>query len=118
MLSYVLLVQDVKHSLISVSSLCDDDHTVEYTNQKCVAKKKNCLVDVGAQAGGMYSVNLYRAHDKSLLTTDVSGDMLHDRLSRLAHADRSSSTKMAQLVSVRGLYMTGAGSTKKMFIFR
>lgn len=59
---------EVDHSLILVSSFCDEDHTVEFTNNMCVVGKKDCVNGVGGRAGGMYFVKLKRASDKSFGT--------------------------------------------------
>lgn len=103
---------DDEHSLVSVSSLCDDDRTVELKSKKCVMKEKSCVAGVGERAGGMYSVNLQQACDKALGTPDVTGDLLSVCHARLAHADRNAVNKMTQSGFVYGLQTVEARSTK------
>lgn len=76
MLNRVLHVPDAEHSLNSVSSLCDDDATVDFTNRKCVVRKDRCMVGVGERAGKTHSVNLHQSIDKQIATSDITGDML------------------------------------------
>jgi hypothetical protein len=35
----VLLVEDMKHNLLSVSQMCDRDHKVTFDSQKCKIRK-------------------------------------------------------------------------------
>jgi hypothetical protein len=36
----VLLVEDMKHNLLSVSQMCDQDHKVNFDSQKCEIRKE------------------------------------------------------------------------------
>jgi hypothetical protein len=36
----VLLVEDMKHNLLSVSQLCDQDHKVTFDSKKCEIRKE------------------------------------------------------------------------------
>lgn len=88
MLNRVLHVADVEHDLVSVPTLCRDDHMVEFRNSKWVAKKKKkCVAGLGERVGGMHSVRVKRTSDKTFLTLDVIGDTFSDWRSRMAHRD-------------------------------
>lgn len=51
-----LHVPNVEHSLISVSGLCDDCHTVGLSEKNCVVKKNKNVIAIGERTGGMYLV--------------------------------------------------------------
>lgn len=68
MLRRMLHLPDIEHGLVSVSSLLEDCHMVEFTTSKCAVKKRNCVVDVARRTGGMLSVNLQRARNKEMAT--------------------------------------------------
>lgn len=56
-LSQLLYVPELEHTLVSVSSLCDDENNVEFTNRKCLVEK-NCDFSDGKRLGRMYSNKL------------------------------------------------------------
>lgn len=47
MLNCVLHVSNVKHSLISVSRLCDDGHTMKFSEKYLVVKKRASVIASG-----------------------------------------------------------------------
>lgn len=75
-LTCMLYMPDVEHSLIFQSSLCGDEHTVDFSSSKWVVKKKNCVVCVCERASGMCSINLQRVSNEASVTLDVIGDTL------------------------------------------
>lgn len=97
--------------LISVSSLCDDSHTVEFTNQRCVVKKDKCVVGIGERTGGMCSANLQQASERTFATPNVTGDVLEVWGSRLTRKVWKAITKMEQGGAVRGLDLNAGHST-------
>lgn len=52
-LNQVLHVPEAEHSLVFVSSFCEDDHTMALTRKKCIVKKENYVIGVGERAGGI-----------------------------------------------------------------
>lgn len=51
-LKQLLRVPEVESSAVCVSSLCDDNHTVRFTNKKFLVKKNDCPAIVGGPAAG------------------------------------------------------------------
>lgn len=98
-------VPDVKHSLVSVSSVHDDDLSVEFIYRKGVVKKDYYVGVIGERADVVYIVNLQRTKDKSFPTLDVTVNMLYVCHSRLARVDRNAIARMAQSGTVCCLNM-------------
>lgn len=65
--------REIKHILVSVSKLSENNHTVEFMNDKCIVKESNWAVSVGERSGGIYFVILQRVNDKALATSHFLG---------------------------------------------
>lgn len=115
--SRVLYVLNVEHSLISVSSLYDNNHTVVFMNHKQVMKKDSCVVGIRQRAGGMYFVNLQLASERARTISDNSRATLSVWHARLAHADWNATENMAQGVASHGLDLTEARSTNGCLLY-
>lgn len=120
-LTRVLHVPEVKHSLFSMSALCDYGHTVQLKQRNCsLKKKKRCVTRIGKRSGGMYSVKLQRTSEKALEAPEDNGGMLRAWPSRLLHADCEAIRKMTQsdTACVRDMHMPLAPNICSLFIER
>lgn len=72
-LNHVVHVSNIEHSLISVSSLCDNSHAVEFGNINCVVKKEGNVIVIGGRKGRMYLVKLPRTWERAMRTPVISG---------------------------------------------
>lgn len=115
-LNRVIIMSEVEHSLVFVSSLCDNNYTVKFTNEKCVEMEDNCMIGVDERGGEMCSINLQGASDKAMEIANVAGGTLSVWNSRLAHAERNAITKMEQSGAVRSLGMTEVRSLNNLLI--
>ena len=81
----VYLVEGLKHSLLSVSQLCDDGHDVVFTNNWCLIKKKGSSEVIAR--GRRTDENLYHIQGTSKeachLTKIEENDLWHRRLGHL-----------------------------------
>lgn len=75
-LNCFLHVRNVRHSWLSVSSLCDDCHKVEFSEKKWVVQKNGNVTTVGERMSGIYPVNLLGVFEKAMKTTEVSKEIL------------------------------------------
>lgn len=106
-----------EHSLVYVSRLCDDGHTVEFKTNQCDVKRKDWAVGVCESAGGIYSVNLQRLVYKAMVTRDATGDILSVLNARIAHPDRGTINKVAKSGAVHGMEMAEGPSTNNCSTF-
>lgn len=104
-------IPGVEDSLIFGPCLCDDDLVMEFKNLKCVVRKKDCVVDFGKPAAKSCSVNIHRATDKTLLTPDITSDMLSVWHGTQTPMDRNAIKKMDEGDVVCSLEVTEARST-------
>lgn len=79
-------------------------------------KKKIYVIGVGESAGRMYYVNLQRASDKTIATSDVTRNSLSVWHARLAHANWNEINKIGQKSAVHGLEMVEAGYTNNCLL--
>ena len=82
----VLLVDGLKHNLLSVSQLCDKCFIVCFHNNKCTLTLKNDISLEGFRVDNIYKINLDRVDTKTeiCLKTTLDESWLWHR--RLCHA--------------------------------
>ncbi|PKA50238.1 hypothetical protein AXF42_Ash017832 [Apostasia shenzhenica] len=67
-LSKVLLVEDLKYNLFSVSQLCDNGYLVEFHSTKCIIKhiESDSTILVGSRDENVYTIDLPIATNNSV----------------------------------------------------
>ena len=67
----VLLVEGLKHSLLSVSQICDKGYLVSFDSQKCVIENKH-IKHIGYRINNVYMIDLNqkRNHEQCFLSKD------------------------------------------------
>lgn len=63
---------NVEHSLLTVLTLCDNGHTVDFSEKNCVVKKNMRVIGIADRTGGIYSVELWGVDEESMVTSKVS----------------------------------------------
>ena len=99
----VLLVDSLRHNLLSVSQLCDLDYQVKFESSHCLVTKNDNIAFVGIRQGNVYVVNLHDEHsfnEKCLVTLDDNAYLWHRKL---GHAPLQLISKLAKNDVVRGL---------------
>lgn len=76
-LDRVLLVRKAAHNLVSVSGLCDDDHTVLFTRTDCIVKRKNTVAGFGKHTSGINAIELQINDEEAISPPESGGDILH-----------------------------------------
>ncbi|MBN8156898.1 hypothetical protein J0J30_23125, partial [Vibrio vulnificus] len=79
----VLLVDGLKHNLLSVSQLCDLDFVVKFESTHCLLSKKDEIAFVAFRHGNTYIVNLYDEssfNEKCLMSLDENMFLWHRKL--------------------------------------
>lgn len=89
-----------------MSNLCDDSHTVDFTNRKLVFEKDNSAVEAGKLVDRVYSIDIQRVIDTTMATLDATWDVLSVWHARLAHADQNAIKEIARSDAVQGSDMT------------
>ena len=54
----VLLVEGLKHNLISISQLCDKGYSVKFSSEKCEISHNNTIIFIGYRDKNIYSICL------------------------------------------------------------
>lgn len=75
-LNFVLHAPGVKHSRVSVWSLCNDSHTTEFMDKNYVVKNSNCVLGVSERMCRMPSVNLQRVRSMAMSTVAIIRKMM------------------------------------------
>lgn len=78
-LNRLLHVPENEESPGSVSGFRSDDQTVKFTIVKYIGPTVRFVDEVGERANEMYSVELEKAGNETMTTTDVTRDMLSMR---------------------------------------
>ncbi|CAN1310032.1 Retrovirus-related Pol polyprotein from transposon TNT 1-94 [Linum perenne] len=104
--SNVLLVDSLKHNLLSISQLCDYGNRVSFESNFCFVETSdtNKLLFVGSRKENIYSVNLLNSEafkEKCFSAIERNLEFLWHR--RLGHASLSRIAKLSKLDLVRGL---------------
>ena len=99
----VLLVDGLKHNLLSVSQLCDKGFIVCFHNNKCTLTLKNDISLEGFRVDNIYKINLDRVDTKTeiCLKTTLDESWLWHR--RLCHASMHTLRKITRGRLVRGV---------------
>ena len=84
----VLLVDGLKHNLLSISQFCDKDYKVVFESNKCVVLDKNeCALFVGSRHNNIYVVDLYDSkafNEKCLVSVNDDTWLWHRRLGHVS----------------------------------
>ena len=93
----VLLVDGLKHNLLSVSQLCDKGFIVCFHNNKCTLTLKNDISLEGFRVDNIYKINLDRVDTKTeiCLKTTLDESWLWHR--RLCHASMHTLRKRSHI---------------------
>lgn len=81
-LNRVLHVLNDEHSLISISGLCDGDHTVKFCDKSCNVKKISNVTAIVNQTGGINWVGLRRTQESAMTAVEANEDV--ERLALVA----------------------------------
>jgi len=83
----VLLVEGLKHSLLSVSQLCDKDYLVSFESHNCVIENKHDrnIKHIGYKTNNVYTINLDQKqnHDQCFLIKDDDPWLWHRRIAHI-----------------------------------
>lgn len=74
-LDQFLPISKISYNQVSVSALCDNNHTFQVTKNSCVIKMKRNVVGVSRCTNGMYAVDFNKVKEQQALAaqeTDVS----------------------------------------------
>ncbi|XP_059654972.1 uncharacterized protein LOC132301761 [Cornus florida] len=99
----VLLVEGLKHNLLSVSQLCDNGKEVCFNKKKCSVvdlKSKQVLFSAYRSSGKVYTVSEETQNTQCNLTTCDKAKLWHKRLGHLHSRNLS---KLLKLKVVKGL---------------
>ena len=100
----VLLVDGLKHNLLSISQFCDKDYKVVFESNKCVVFDKNeCALFVGTRHNNIYVVDLYDSkafNEKCLVSVNDDTWLWHRRL---GHVSMHTISKLSKKNLVKGL---------------
>ena len=79
----VLLVEGLKHNLLSVSQLCDKGYLVSFDSHNCVIENKHnrSIKHIGYRTNNVYMINLNQKqnHDQCFLRKDDDPWLWHKR---------------------------------------
>ena len=99
----VLLVDGLKHNLLSVSQLCDMDYDVKFESTHCLVTKDDKIAFIALRHGNTYIVNLHddtSFNERCLVTLDENAYLWHRKL---GHAPLPLISKLSKNDLVRGL---------------
>ena len=100
----VLLVDGLKHNLLSISQFCDKNYKVVFESNKCVVfDKDECALFVGTRHNNIYVVDLYdsKAFNEKCLVSVNNDTWLWHR--RLGHVSMHTISKLSKKNLVKGL---------------
>ena len=81
----VLLVEGLKHNLLSVSQFCDNECKVMFESYKCtVIDKSGKTIVNGQRHGNVYIVDLFELKAKCLVVTNSDPTLWHRRLGHMS----------------------------------
>lgn len=112
-LNSVSHVRDGEHHLISVLGLREEDHNMEFMNNKCVVKKRNFAAKVSKRMTDMYLIDLLRASNNVFVVSNATEDILGTACSPNAHGDRIANTRMSLCDAVLRLETISVRSTNR-----
>jgi hypothetical protein len=97
---YVLLVEDMKHNLLSVSQMCDQGHKFTFNSQKCEIRKEGSgkLVATAARTSSNIYVLSKIGNEKCCLGKEDESSLWHKRMGHM-HFDNL--VKVNKRVAVR-----------------
>ena len=101
----VLLVDGLKHNLLSISQLCDEGNIVTFEHDKCIIKspKSKKMRFVDQRRKNMYVLQLKELADQDVCLVANKSDQLQLWHRRLGHASISVIEKLQKLNIVEGL---------------
>ena len=83
----VLLVKGLKHSLLSVSQLCDRGYKVSFDSEKCVIKHEHDkdIEHIGLRENSVYMIDLKQKskNDRCFLSKDCDPWLWHKRIAHI-----------------------------------
>ena len=87
----VLLVDGLKHNLLSISQLCDEENIIIFEYDKCIIKSSESkkIRFVGQRHKNMYVLQLKELADQDVFLIASKSDQLHLWHRRLGHASTS-----------------------------
>ena len=101
----VLYVEGLKHSLLSISQLCDKGNRVIFDSDSCIIEDKNSKLVrmIGNRIGNIYMINLdeVSSHDACCLLSKEENSWLWHR--RIAHIHMDHLNKLVTKELVNGL---------------
>ena len=99
----VLLVNGIKHNLLSISQFCDKNCKVVFESNRCVVLDKNeCALFVGSRHNNIYVVDLCDSkafNEKCLVSVNDDTWLWHRRL---GHASMHTISKLSKTNLVKG----------------
>jgi len=83
----VLLVEGLKHNLLSVSQLCDKEYKVSFDSEKCVIKHEHDkdIEHIGFRENNVYIIDLKQKseNDRCFLSKDCDPWLWHKRIAHI-----------------------------------
>jgi len=83
----ILLVEGLKHSLLSVSQLCDKGHLISFDSHKCVIENEHDrnIKHIGYRTNNVYMIDLNQKqnHNKCFLSKDDDPWLWHRRIAHI-----------------------------------
>jgi hypothetical protein len=95
----VLLVEDMKHNILSVSQMCDQGHKVTFDSQKCGIRKEGSgklIATTGRTSNNIYVLSEI-GNEKCFLGKEDESWPWHKRMGHIILITLSKSTKWKQL---------------------
>ena len=100
-----MLVDGLKHNLLSISQLCDEGNIVTFEHDKCIIKSPESKATrfVAQRRKNMYVLQLKDLADQDVCLVASKSDLLQLWHRRLGHASTSVIEKLQRLNIVEGL---------------
>jgi hypothetical protein len=82
---HVLLVEDMKHNLLSVSQMCDQGHKVTFDSQKCEMRKEGSrkLIEIATRTSSNIYVLSEIGYEKCCLGNEDESWLWHRRMGNI-----------------------------------